>query len=343
MFGIGVGMLYTPILVDRLQLEYPSGHAVANILRALTDPTLLKRSIGKLGGGIGLARLAWVCGRVASLAADRRRPRPRRGLIVGAARRAGARRWRSRLGASRPTSRASAGSGPTTRSASRLPDRPRDDLGAALVDIALIGSQAVAPQRNRATGPAEPPSEMEARQHRAPLRRGWRSGAWRSSSSATGAQPAAGLRALRARASFLFVLVNGIRIGITDSNPISSAFVISVLLMASLGLQDPVVGLMAASILLGRCSVGCDMQQDRSTGWRLGTNRDDPVPLPGRRHRHGRGAVRRVREALHERLPRARASTRSTTPRPSAGQLAVGDDLQVRRRHPRHGHLPPYR
>ena len=39
MFGIGVGMLYTPILVDRLQLEYPSGHAVANILRALTDPT----------------------------------------------------------------------------------------------------------------------------------------------------------------------------------------------------------------------------------------------------------------------------------------------------------------
>src|SRR6476619_5688603 len=49
MFGVGVGMLYTPILVDRLQLEYPSGHAVANILRALTDPTLLKRSIGKLG------------------------------------------------------------------------------------------------------------------------------------------------------------------------------------------------------------------------------------------------------------------------------------------------------
>jgi hypothetical protein len=52
MFGIGVGMLYTPILVDRLQLEYPSGHAVANILRALTDPKLLRRSIGRLGGGI---------------------------------------------------------------------------------------------------------------------------------------------------------------------------------------------------------------------------------------------------------------------------------------------------
>ena len=46
MFGIGVGMLYTPILVDKMQLEYPSGHAVANILRALTDVRLLRRSIG---------------------------------------------------------------------------------------------------------------------------------------------------------------------------------------------------------------------------------------------------------------------------------------------------------
>src|SRR6185369_2796708 len=51
MFAVGVGMFYTPLLVDRLQLEYPSGHAVANILRALTDRALLRRSIGKLGGG----------------------------------------------------------------------------------------------------------------------------------------------------------------------------------------------------------------------------------------------------------------------------------------------------
>ena len=34
MFGVGVGMLYTPILVDRMQLTFPSGYAVANILRA---------------------------------------------------------------------------------------------------------------------------------------------------------------------------------------------------------------------------------------------------------------------------------------------------------------------
>ena len=54
MFGVGVGMIYTPLLVDRLQLMYPSGLAVANILRALTDVRLLKRSVGQLTSGIGL-------------------------------------------------------------------------------------------------------------------------------------------------------------------------------------------------------------------------------------------------------------------------------------------------
>jgi uncharacterized oligopeptide transporter (OPT) family protein len=72
---------------------------------------------------------------------------------------------------------------------------------------------------------------------------------------------------------FLFVLVNGISQGISDWNPISSAFVMTVFIMAALGLRDPGVGLMCASILLIACSEGGDMQQDRSTGWRLGTNR----------------------------------------------------------------------
>ena len=36
---------------------------------------------------------------------------------------------------------------------------------------------------------------------------------------------------------------------------------------------DAGVGLMCAAILLISCTVGVDMQQDRSTGWRLGTNR----------------------------------------------------------------------
>src|SRR5215831_1275240 len=63
MFGVGIGMLYTPILVDRMRLAYPSGYAVANILRALTDKQLLKRSIAPLGSSmligyaVGLASL----------------------------------------------------------------------------------------------------------------------------------------------------------------------------------------------------------------------------------------------------------------------------------------------
>ena len=72
---------------------------------------------------------------------------------------------------------------------------------------------------------------------------------------------------------FVLVLVNGISIGISDSNPISSAFVMTVFIFATIGLKDPGVGLMCASILLIACSEGGDMQQDRSTGWRLGTNR----------------------------------------------------------------------
>jgi uncharacterized oligopeptide transporter (OPT) family protein len=69
------------------------------------------------------------------------------------------------------------------------------------------------------------------------------------------------------------MLVNGISLGITDSNPISSAFVLSVVTMAALGLVNPIAGLLAGSIVFVSCSIGGDMQQDRSTGWRLGTNR----------------------------------------------------------------------
>jgi len=71
----------------------------------------------------------------------------------------------------------------------------------------------------------------------------------------------------------VFALVNGISLGISDSNPISSAFVVSIVILAAIGLKDPAVGLMAGTVLLVSTSVACDMQQDRSTGARLGTNR----------------------------------------------------------------------
>jgi len=72
---------------------------------------------------------------------------------------------------------------------------------------------------------------------------------------------------------FVFALINGISQGLTDWNPISSAFVVTVILMAMLGLKDATVGLMAGTALLVAISVGSDMQQDRSTGRRLGTSR----------------------------------------------------------------------
>jgi uncharacterized oligopeptide transporter (OPT) family protein len=72
---------------------------------------------------------------------------------------------------------------------------------------------------------------------------------------------------------FVFLMINGIADGVSDWNPISTAFVMAVLLMALLGLKDEGVGLLCASILLLSTTVGVDMQQDRSTGWRLGTNR----------------------------------------------------------------------
>src|SRR5258708_38536583 len=53
MLGVGLGMLYTPLVVDRMQLKYPSGLAVANILRALTDPRVLRQSVARLGSGLG--------------------------------------------------------------------------------------------------------------------------------------------------------------------------------------------------------------------------------------------------------------------------------------------------
>src|SRR5213079_3013806 len=54
MLGVGLGMLYTPLVVDRMQLKYPSVLAVASCLRALSDPAVLRRLVAQLGSGLGL-------------------------------------------------------------------------------------------------------------------------------------------------------------------------------------------------------------------------------------------------------------------------------------------------
>jgi uncharacterized oligopeptide transporter (OPT) family protein len=289
MFGIGIGMLYTPILVDKLQLEYPSGHAVANILRALTDKRLLRRSVNKLGGGtaLGIAmgvlvERVQILGNLGVSAST-----VGTGLIVSSRIAVPALVMGGVLLGLAPHLRAIGWLGPHD------PFRKIGFLialamimGAAIVDLTLIGVEAV--RRFRA------------------LARGDGGGAGAPASVGGGTSGGLASGGLGARQlllwvvlwglalvlvatrllhqpigyvlfamglTFVFVFVNGIASGISDSNPVSSAFVVSVLLMSALGLRDPGVGMMAASILLVSCIVGVDMQQDRSTGWRLQSNR----------------------------------------------------------------------
>jgi uncharacterized oligopeptide transporter (OPT) family protein len=289
MFGVGVGMLYTPILVDRMRLAYPSGFAVANILRALTDKELLKRSIAKLGGSMFVGYVTGVISLKMDLLAY---------IGVSAARI----KWLGTLGVSAST----VGAGMIVGARIAIPALvvavigiwqtpylvkigwlgPNDPyrkigfvislgtiLGAAILDISLILIQAVKKFMSRTE---QPPKEAEDWKRVNTLRLVLWIGFWAAGTVWVGSQllhqpvffllVAVGL-------SFLFVLINGISQGISDWNPISSAFVVTVFILASLGLRDPGTGLLCAAILLIATSEGGDMQQDRSTGWRLGTNR----------------------------------------------------------------------
>ena len=289
MFGAGVGMLYTPLLVDRMQLAYPSGYAVANILRALTDKRLLKRSIGKLGGGVAVGFLS-------NLFALNIPWFERFGLSASALTRL------DKVGISAST----VGAGMIVGARIAIPAlvvgltghfltpylksihwlAPTDSyrkigfiislgtiLGAAMLDLLLILIQAVRRYLEKAAEPAKPVED-------------WRRVNvvrlvlwvvfWGAAVVVVGhtlmEQPLSLLLAAVALA-FLFVLVNGISQGISDWNPLSSAFVMTVFILVGLGLNNPSIGLLCAAIVMVSCNVGCDMQQDRSTGWRLGTNR----------------------------------------------------------------------
>jgi len=283
MFGVGVGMLYTPILVDRMRLSFPSGFAVANILRALTDIRLLKESVAKLGGGTlggllsGLAVSIPVSGVpgqwLARFSATGYSASTfGAGMIVGA-----------RIGVPAivmgaigvwltPWLRANHWIGPHD------PFRKIAFIvalgmimGAAAVDMSVLAVQAL---RQLGQMRAAEPAEDWKRTDRGFL--------WLWVLFWAGAIAAMGVGVLHLPPLFVaiaiclvfvFLMVNGISLGISDSNPISSAFVLIVFILATIGLKDPVTGLLCASILLISTSVGGDMQQDRSTGWRLGTNR----------------------------------------------------------------------
>jgi uncharacterized oligopeptide transporter (OPT) family protein len=275
MYGVGLGMLYTPILVDRMQLVFPSGMAVANILRALTDQRLLRQSIGKLGTG---TLMGFIGGQAAAQLASF----GNLGLstsTIGAGMVVGARitvpalvigvigeeitpwlREHGYLGEHDPFRKigfiVALGS----------------ILGAAIVDLSLIGFRAVQ-ELGKPKAPV-PPGEAWKQTNTARLVAFCAFWALATFLVATQVMALPVLYVSIAMGLvLLFLVVNGISTGISDSNPISSAFVLSVFVMAFAGLTDPATGLMCASILLIATSIGVDMQQDRSTGWRLGTNR----------------------------------------------------------------------
>ncbi len=293
MFGVGVGMLYTPILVDRMQLSFPSGFAVANILRALTDIRLLKESIAKLGGGAfagfasglavsipfggsfgaAMAKFSESGYQASTLGA---------GMIVGA-----------RIGV--PAIVAGAlgtwlvpwlrTHGMHDASGVMTPYLgPHDPfrkiaficalgmiMGAAAVDMAMLAGTAIASFGK--SKPAAPAEDWKRTDNRFLV--GWVA-FWALAIVFMGVgvlHLPATFVVIAIALAFVFLMVNGISLGISDSNPISSAFVLTVFILATIGLKDAGVGLLCATILLISTSVGGDMQQDRSTGWRLGTNR----------------------------------------------------------------------
>jgi hypothetical protein len=276
MFGVGVGMLYTPIVVDRMELAFPSGFAVANILRALTDTDLLKRSVVKLGSGMLGGYLGGLCSlKIPAVEAIGISTSTfGAGMIVGA-RIALPALMVALVGQWLKPYLVSIGwleAGAPFRKIGFI-IALGTILGAAIVDVGLILIQAVNRFRRQGTTAVQPAPDWR----RVNVLRlvlwvlFWGAGVVIVGSRVLG-QPVFFLT-VAVGLCFLFVLVNGISIGISDSNPISSAFVMSVFILASLGLKDAGVGLMCAAILLIACSVGGDMQQDRSTGWRLGTNR----------------------------------------------------------------------
>jgi hypothetical protein len=277
MYGAGVGMLYTPILVDRLNLVYPSGLAVANILRALTDPGLLKRSVAMLGGGmltglaggLGAGKLAWLGATGLSMSTIGA------GMVVGA--RVGVPALIGGLVAKALV--------PYFVSIGWLqPGEPFRKitflialgmiLGASIIDMSLILWGVV--QRARTLRDQNVPQEVEPWKKTQLSRLVLWVLCWGVGVVWVGTQllsQPAGYIILALLLVFVFALVNGISQGLTDWNPISSAFVVTVLIMATLGLKDAMVGLIAGTAMLIAISVGSDMQQDRSTGRRLGTSR----------------------------------------------------------------------
>ncbi|MBL8914711.1 MAG: OPT/YSL family transporter [Archangium sp.] len=293
MFGVGVGMLYTPILVDKLKLTYPSGLAVANILRALTDARLLKRSVATLGGGLGVGiTLSVLIHKLQGWlenAGPKEKEAPAFSLLSWAGTFSAVTFGGGMIvGARVAVSAILVGGIGVLITPWLITNKfigPQDPfrkigfifalgtiLGAAIIDLGLLAFDAIKKIRAARAAAPEATTEQPTKVGRLIV---WVI-FWGIALTIVATQMLnvpIGWVLLAIALAFVFQMINGISQGITDQNPISSAFVVTVLLMGLLGLRDPLIGLMGGSILLVSCTVGVDMQQDRSTGWRLGSDR----------------------------------------------------------------------
>lgn len=271
MFSIGVGMFYTPILVDTLKLPFPSGLAVANILRVLTNKALIKSALAGLERSTFVAITASALGLPYDFSASTMGA----GMVVA---------WRIAVPALilgligwelTPMLREMQwlGEKDSFRKVAFLGALGMI-IAAAVVDLIGIGFNAF----QRLTGKikvADEGAKVEA--HKINYLRlsawvvFWAAAlvyvAWQIFDIA----PLYTLVAIGL--ALVLLMVNGISTGIADANNISVAFVVGVAVLALVGLQNPMVAILAGGILLISSATGVDMLQDRSTGWRLGTNR----------------------------------------------------------------------
>src|SRR5258708_15075856 len=259
-----------------MQLTFPSGLAVANILRALTDPVLLRQSVNKLGSGIGIGIASGVAAtKVAWLEAiEFSASTFGAGMVVGArigipAIVAGLLGWALipyfvAIGWLKE--------GDPFRKITFLIALGMI-MGAAILDLSLIFWEAQKRWREKSSTPKAEPADWK----RVNTRKlvfwiiAWAIGIVASGHLVLG-QPI-GFLALAVALVFIFAMVNGISVGISDSNPISSALVVTVIIMATLGLKDPIVGLMAGPGHLVSPQHAAGVPQDSTNRWR-----DRPQP-----------------------------------------------------------------
>lgn len=265
MYGSHVGAIFTPVLIDRWQLKYPSGFAVAALIQELVNPENLKKSIRKLS-------LSFTCSfifpllnlsskslllstlSIATIGA---------GLIAG-------------LEIAFPALLMSlAGeflfTGILTDYEIINPGEPFQKAG-FIYGLSLIASAALI----KLTGLLIQAKISGVKSSSTPLR-----------SFIPLLFSANGLLFILIIAfnlplqnamialifSFIFIAVNGIATGVSDFNPISSAFLISVIVSQLIFPVSPPISLIIGSVVLIATSVGVDMQQDMATGKILQTER----------------------------------------------------------------------